>query len=80
MHINARDIPSSEAFSFIIEIQLLNTPRRVHPAQQYSSQKYKTLFSTTEDEQDGNPIHFANDFLKLDSHLTIKAKFILRID
>ena len=41
---------------------------------------FQNEFSTTEDEQSGNPINFANDFIKLDSHLAIKAKFILRID
>ena len=46
------------------------------PRYKYSFPK----FSTTEDEQSGNPINFANDFIKLDSHLAIKAKFILRID
>ena len=38
------------------------------------------LFSTTEDGQNGNPIDFANDFIKLDSHLAFQAKFYLRID
>ena len=37
-------------------------------------------FSTTDDGQDANPFHFANDFIKLNSHLALKAKFILRIN
>ena len=38
------------------------------------------FFSTTEDGQSGNPIDFANDFIKLESHLALKTKFIFRID
>ena len=38
------------------------------------------LFSTTEDGQNGNPIDFDNDFIKLESHLALQTKLIFRID
>jgi len=38
---------------------------------------YESECSTTEDGQNGNPIDFANDFIKLDSHLTIWANLVL---